>query len=89
MAKFRNISPLGALDIPALGQIVQPGEVFEVAKDLHPYFEAQPGNFELLRPVKPPKPPKEAKPSLAKPTDTSATESKTEEKGATDGHNAA
>ena len=44
--KFKNVSPLGALDVPALGKIVQPGEVFEVDATLVQSFADQPGNFE-------------------------------------------
>lgn len=46
MAKFKNVSPLGALDVPALGKIVEPGEVFEVDKTLEQNFANQPDTFE-------------------------------------------
>lgn len=49
MAKFRNISPLGALDIPALGRIVEAEEVFDVPSDLEEYFADQSANFEQVR----------------------------------------
>lgn len=32
MAKFKNISPLGALDVPLLDRVVQAGEVVTVNK---------------------------------------------------------
>ncbi len=48
MAKFQNVSPIGALDIPALSRVIEPGEVFEVPSDLNDYFESQPGNFKKL-----------------------------------------
>lgn len=55
MAKFRNVSPIGALDIPALGRVVQHGEVFETTKELASYFESQPSNFEAVREPRKPK----------------------------------
>lgn len=30
MAKFKNVSPLGALDLPLVGRVVDAGEVLEV-----------------------------------------------------------
>lgn len=50
--KFKNVSPLGALDVPALGKIVQPGEVFEVDATLVQSFADQPGNFEPVKTTK-------------------------------------
>lgn len=29
--KFKNVSPLGALDLPLVGRVVGPGEVIEVS----------------------------------------------------------
>lgn len=49
MAKFVNVSPRGALEIPALGgRIVQPGEVFEVPAKLAASI-ASPGRFEPVK----------------------------------------
>ncbi|NHF62235.1 hypothetical protein [Microcella pacifica] len=62
MAHFRNVSPIGALDIPALGRIVQAGEVFEVTKQTEDFFDAQPGNFAR---VAEPKKGKSAKPAAS------------------------
>lgn len=45
MAKFKNVSPLGALEVPALRRIVEPGEVFDVPADLVEYFDGQAGTF--------------------------------------------
>ncbi|WP_292729615.1 hypothetical protein [Microbacterium sp. UBA837] len=45
MAKFINVSPLGALDIPAIGRVVQRGEEFEVRDELAPTFAGQTANF--------------------------------------------
>lgn len=33
MAKFKNISPLGALDLPLVGRVVERGETFDVPDD--------------------------------------------------------
>lgn len=49
MAKFRNISPLGALDIPALGRIVEAGKVFEVEKGMVQHFADQTANFVQIK----------------------------------------
>lgn len=48
MPKFRNVSPLGALDIPALGIIVQAGEVFDVPAALRANFAGQSENYHRL-----------------------------------------
>ncbi len=45
MAKFKNVSPLGALYVPALGRDVQPDEEFEVRADLASAFAGQPDNY--------------------------------------------
>ena len=45
MTSFRNVSPLGALDVPDLGRIVEADEVFEVPDHLAPMFAAQPANY--------------------------------------------
>lgn len=42
MSKFRNVSSLGDLDVPALGRVVKAGEVFDVPADLVEGFQAQP-----------------------------------------------
>lgn len=41
MSKFRNVSPLGDLEVPILGRIVKAGETFEVPADLTESFAAQ------------------------------------------------
>ena len=46
MTQFRNVSPLGSLDVPDLGRVVDAGEVFEVPEHLAPMFAAQPSNYE-------------------------------------------
>lgn len=43
MPRFRNASPLGALEVPILGhRVVELGEVIEVPDDLLPAFAGQP-----------------------------------------------
>lgn len=37
MPRFKNVSPLGDLDVPALGAVVEHGEIIDVAADLAPY----------------------------------------------------
>lgn len=44
--KFKNVSPLGALDVPALGAIVDEGEEFDVPERVAPFIAGQAGNFE-------------------------------------------
>lgn len=48
MPRFKNVSPLGDLDVPDLGQIVEAGEEFEVSEELAPYFAAQPSNYQAV-----------------------------------------
>lgn len=43
--QFRNVSPLGALDVPALGRIVHSQEVFEVREDIARLLNEQPEHF--------------------------------------------
>lgn len=49
--RFKNVSPIGALDVPALGRVIAEGEEFEVREDLVPLFAAQVGNFEPVNPA--------------------------------------
>lgn len=39
--KFKNVSPLGDLEVPVLGRVVKAGETFEVPADLTESFAAQ------------------------------------------------
>jgi hypothetical protein len=41
MPKFKNVSPLGALDLPLLGRVVEPGEVIEVTAEQAKHLEGQ------------------------------------------------
>lgn len=46
--RFQNVSPLGDLDVPAIGRLVS-GEEFEVDDfDLAAALHWQPGNFQTL-----------------------------------------
>ncbi|MEB0286161.1 hypothetical protein QN355_06310 [Cryobacterium sp. 10S3] len=48
MAKLRNVSPIGALDIPALGRIIAGGETFDVPDELLASFTEQTANYALV-----------------------------------------
>lgn len=54
MTRFKNVSPLGALDVPALGRVVEAGEEFEVRDEVAELISGQVENFELLSEAKPP-----------------------------------
>lgn len=43
--RFKNVSPLGALDVPALGRVIAEGEEFDVREDLAPLFAGQVENY--------------------------------------------
>ncbi|MBD3752638.1 MAG: hypothetical protein IE935_09480 [Micrococcales bacterium] len=42
--RFKNVSPLGDLDIPAVG-IVLAGEEFEISAEIAPHIAGQASNF--------------------------------------------
>lgn len=44
--RFKNVSPLGDLDVPALGRVIKADEEFEVREDLAPLFAGQVANYE-------------------------------------------
>lgn len=46
MPRLKNISPLGALDVPLLRTVVEAGQVFEVADEQARVLLHQPGNYE-------------------------------------------
>lgn len=48
MAKFKNVSPLGALDVPAVGRVIDAGEEFEVDEAVAAVLAGQRDNFEAL-----------------------------------------
>lgn len=48
--RFKNVSPLGALDVPALGRVIAAGEEFDVREDLVPLFAGQAENYEPMNP---------------------------------------
>lgn len=39
--QFRNVSPLGALDFPLIGRVVEAGEVIEVSDEVAHLIEGQ------------------------------------------------
>ena len=45
MAKFKNVSPFGDLEVPVLGRVISAGEVFEVPADLVAGFAEQSTNW--------------------------------------------
>lgn len=47
--KFKNVSPLGDLEVPVLGRVVKAGEVFEVPKSIGESLEAQPDVFQVVK----------------------------------------
>lgn len=46
--KLRNISPLGPLDVPGLGLVLEPGGEFEVDDKVGASLLEQVGNFEQV-----------------------------------------
>lgn len=47
-AWFVNVSPLGALDVPALGRVIDAGEAFEVRAEVAALLDGQHENFQRL-----------------------------------------
>lgn len=50
MKTIRNVSPLGALVLPALGREVEAGEEFQCPDDIAAGLLDQPTNFEEVQP---------------------------------------
>ena len=50
--RLKNVSPLGHLELPLIGRVLAPGEVFEVDDDAGAALLDQPGNFEAAPPTK-------------------------------------
>lgn len=46
MAVVKNVSPVGALDIPLIGRVVEANEEFEVPSDVAEALLQQPDNFQ-------------------------------------------
>ena len=46
MPKIKNVSPLGALDVPLLRAVLEPGQVIDVTDDQAAALLLQPGNYE-------------------------------------------
>lgn len=49
MPKFKNVSPLGALDLALVGKVVDPGEVIEVSAAQALHLEGQ-ADWEAVAP---------------------------------------
>ena len=47
--KFKNVSPLGDLDLPVLGRIVKAGETFEVPASVGELLSVQPDVFQVVK----------------------------------------
>lgn len=47
MVALRNINPLGAVELPLIGRVLDAGEVFDIADDLGAALLEQVGNYEL------------------------------------------
>lgn len=47
--KFKNVSPLGDLEVPVLGRVVKAGEVFEVPPSIGESLVAQPDVFQVVK----------------------------------------
>ena len=48
MAVLKNVSPIGALDIPLVGKVVEANEEFEVPSDVAEVLLGQPDNFQAV-----------------------------------------
>lgn len=46
MTTIKNVSPLGELDVPLLGRVLEAGEVIEVDDDIAERLLPQAGNYE-------------------------------------------
>jgi hypothetical protein len=46
--KFRNVNPLGAVEVPILGRVLEAGEEFEATGDVAEALLAQPYNYERI-----------------------------------------
>ncbi len=62
--RIRNINPLGAVDVPLLGRIVEAGDLVEVTDEQAELLLDQPTNWEALGTEEP-----EEAPDIEAPTD--------------------
>ncbi len=46
--RIRNVSPLGAIDLPLFGGVVEAGAVFDIADHLGSALLAQRDNYQLV-----------------------------------------
>jgi hypothetical protein len=49
MPKFKNVSPLGALDLPLIGRVVDRGEVIEVTAAQAKHLRGQTATWQPVR----------------------------------------
>lgn len=63
MAQLKNISPLGDLDVPALGRVVAAGETVEIADALVDGFKDQASTWEVTVPTSKKSTPESAAPA--------------------------
>lgn len=54
MATIKNVSPVGALDIPLIGRVVEADEEFEVPASVAEVLLGQPDNFQSVSKSKKP-----------------------------------
>lgn len=52
--QLRNTNPLGAVDLPLIGRVLEPGETFEIDDERGNALLEQVGNYELVREPKAP-----------------------------------
>ena len=68
--RIRNINPLGAVDVPLLGLVVEVGDLVEVTDEQAELLLAQPGNWEAVPVAEEP----EEAPDTEAPTDPTDSE---------------
>lgn len=52
--RLRNTNPLGAVELPLIGRVLEPGDVFEIDDERGNALLEQAGNYELVREPKAP-----------------------------------
>lgn len=48
MARLKNVNPIGAVDFPLLGRVLEAGEEFDVDDDTAALLLEQDGNFQAV-----------------------------------------
>jgi hypothetical protein len=49
MPKFKNVSPLGALDLPLIGRVVEAGEIIEVTTARAKFLKGQTDTWKPMK----------------------------------------